>query len=140
MTKLKNFNFDKTKIVTKLKLWQNYKPQILTKLKNSNCDINWKLKLWQNSKNWNCDKSKKNWDKNPKPKLWQKSEIKLWQKSTYDKTLERLLVRITRHLNNQWKVIRAAFCNLAMFIFNMNSCHFHNHHHCGFKIRLRIQT
>ena len=36
VTKLKNSNCDKTQ---KLKLWTNSKTQIVTKLKNQNCDI-----------------------------------------------------------------------------------------------------
>ena len=68
--------------VIKKKLWQNsktqivkkknLKTQIVTKIKNSNCDKTQKLKLWQNSKtqiatkleNLNCDKTKKS-------ELWQ---------------------------------------------------------------------
>ena len=43
MTKLKNSSSDKTKTLklwqnSKLKLWQDSKPQIVTKLKNSNCN------------------------------------------------------------------------------------------------------
>ena len=73
MTKLKNSNFDKTRNcdqtqklnwwqnfkkngdktqklklwekIQKLKLWQNPEKQIVTKLKNSNCDQTKKLKL-----------------------------------------------------------------------------------------------
>ena len=63
MTKLKNSNVDKTKIGTKLKLWQNPKTWDVTKF------IVWKtkkkkLKLWQTQKyktvtkkNWNCDEA-----------------------------------------------------------------------------------
>ena len=38
--KLKNQN------ATKLKLWQNLRTQIMTKIKQSNCDKNQNLKLW----------------------------------------------------------------------------------------------
>ena len=37
-------------LVTKLKLWQNLKTQIVAKLKKSNCDKTQKLKLWSHSK------------------------------------------------------------------------------------------
>ena len=50
MTSLNNSNDDTTQIT---KLQKNPKTQIVTKLKNSNCDktqIVTKLKLWQNSK------------------------------------------------------------------------------------------
>ena len=53
LKKLENSNCDKTQTVTKLKklkFWQNSKPQIVTKLKNSNCDKTQKLKLWQKPK------------------------------------------------------------------------------------------
>ena len=63
MTKLQNSNFyktqklklwqnSKTQIVTKLKKFflQNSKTQILTKLKNSNSDKTKQIKLWKNSK------------------------------------------------------------------------------------------
>ena len=84
--KLKKSNCDKTE---ELKLWQNWKTQIVTKLKkyrnwqleNSNCDKNKNLKLCQNSKTQtviklktsNGDKTKKNSnsDKTQKLKLWQ---------------------------------------------------------------------
>ena len=66
----------------KLKLRWNSKPQMLMKLKNSNCDLTQKLKLWTNSKtqiltklwNSNCDKTQ-NWNgyKTQKLKLWQNS-------------------------------------------------------------------
>ena len=48
VTELKNFNCDKTQ---KIKFWQYSKTQIVTKLKNTNTDKTQKLKLWQNSKN-----------------------------------------------------------------------------------------
>ena len=58
MTKLKNSNYDKTKI---LKLWENSKTLIVTKLKTQ---ILTKLKIGQNKK----------------LKLWQnKKKLKLWQ-------------------------------------------------------------
>ena len=87
VTKLKNAKYDnsqnfklwqnyKTEMVTKLKNLNLDKTQIVTKLKNSNCDKTQKLKLWQNpkiqvltklknsncdtTKNSNCDNTKKN--------------------------------------------------------------------------------
>ena len=45
-------------------MWLYSNTQIVTKLKNSNCD------------------------KTPKPKLWQKSKLNLWQNLIYDKTLK----------------------------------------------------
>ena len=54
-------------------MWQNFKTQIVTKVKNWNFEENQKFILWQNSKtqivtklkNWNFEKTKK------KLKLWQ---------------------------------------------------------------------
>ena len=57
-----------------------------------------KFKLWQNFKKSNCDKSQK---------------LKLWQNSIYDESFKESLV--TWHLDNQWDVLWAAFCDLAMF-------------------------
>ena len=69
MTKLKL-------IVTKLKLWHS-KIQIVTKLKNSNCDPIQKLKLWQNWKTQTVTKLKNsNFDKTQELKLWQNSNNK----------------------------------------------------------------
>ena len=51
MRKLKNSSCDKNQNVTKLKLWQGSKTQIVTILKNSNCKKKKKLK------NSNCDKT-----------------------------------------------------------------------------------
>ena len=78
MTKLKKSNCDKTQ---KIKLWQNSKNQIVTKLKNQIVTTQ-KLKSWQNSKteivtklkNSNGDKTKKKnyCDKTKKLKLLQK--------------------------------------------------------------------
>ena len=60
-------------MVTKLKLWQNSKSQIVTKLKNSNCDntqiVREKIR-YSKCDNLNCDKT---WEL----KLCQK--LKLWQ-------------------------------------------------------------
>ena len=55
-------------------MWQNSKKQIVTKIKNSNCDKTQKLKLWTNSKTQIVTKLKKketNCDKTQKLKLWQ---------------------------------------------------------------------
>ena len=54
VTKLKNLNCDQTQ---KLKLLPNLKTQIVTKLKNSNWDQTPKLKLRSKS---NCEKRNKN--------------------------------------------------------------------------------
>ena len=74
VTKLKNWNWDQTQ---NLKMWQNSKSQIVTKLNSncdktqkSNCDKTQKVKLRQNLKtkivtklkNANCDKPKKNFN------------------------------------------------------------------------------
>ena len=82
-------NGDKTQT---LKLWQNWKTQIVTKLKNSDFDKTWiktKFKLW---KNLNCDKSQVV----KKLKLWHHSncerkkelKIKMWQNLNCDKIQE----------------------------------------------------
>ena len=86
---------DETQIVMKLKLWwkkNKKKAQIVMNLKNLNGDKTQKLKLWQNSKtqivtklkvkkklkNWKCDKiqmvtklENSNNDKTQKLKMWQ---------------------------------------------------------------------
>ena len=77
----KKANCDKTE---ELKLWQNSKTQmvtklktlIVTKLKNSNLDKTQKLKLLQNSKNSNKNLKiifKKSWENNQKIWLCQNS-------------------------------------------------------------------
>ena len=51
------------------------------------------------------------------------TKLNLWQNSNYDKTkfykesqfVTNILVRTTWHLDNRWDILRAAFCNLAMF-------------------------
>ena len=99
VTTLFNSNFDTTKKFklwqnSWLKLWQNSKTKAVTKIKSSYCDNTQRLKLWQNFK----------------IQLWQKSKtqiVKRLQKS--------LLVRITWHLDNRWDLLRAVFCDLAMF-------------------------
>ena len=74
----------------KLKVWENSKSAILTKLKNSNCDKAQKLRLWQNF-NLNSYKPQKLklW-KMQKQKLWQNSTLKLWLNSNIDKTKKKL--------------------------------------------------
>ena len=76
MTKLKNLNWDNTH---KFKLWQNWKTQIVTKLKNSYRDKTQKskrdktpkLKLWKNWKTQIETKLKNsNYDKTQKLKFW----------------------------------------------------------------------
>ena len=72
--KLKHSNYDETQ---KLKWWKNAKTQMVTKLKNSNCDKT---------------KKKSNFDKAQKLKLLLNSknqivtQLKLWKKSNCDKT------------------------------------------------------
>ena len=85
MTKLKNANFDKTKKnqavtklqkntncdkTTKFKLRRNWKSQVVTKLKNSNC-YNSKTQIITKLKNSNCDKTLKLkfWKKNSKAQI-----------------------------------------------------------------------
>ena len=135
MTKLKNSKCDKTQLVTKLKLRQNWncdKTQI-EKLKlwqNSNCDktqIGTKLKLWQN---WNCDKTQivrekiKNLNVT-KPTLWQNSRTQI-----VTKLKKGLLVKTFWHLDSRWDDLWAAFCDsrdvLYESICNISgSWHFH---------------
>ena len=75
---LKPSNWQETQ---KLKMWQNSKTQIVTKLKTSNCDKTQKIQFETKLKSTNCDKSQK-------LKLWQNKKLKLWQlkKSNCDKT------------------------------------------------------
>ena len=48
--------------------------------------------------------------------MWQKLKKNLNpDNSISDKTSKSLLVRTTWHLDNQWDVLWAVFCNLAMF-------------------------
>ena len=109
--KLKSSNGDETH---KLKWWLNSKTQIVMKLKNSNCEETKKPKFWQNS---NCDKTKKlKCDKIQIVTKLKKNQIvtKLeWQISIYEKKkkLKSLLVRTFWHLDNQWAVLWAAFCD-----------------------------
>ena len=98
---------DKTQIVTKLKLWHNSycdkklknskcdKTQMVTKLENSKDDKTQKIKLWQNSKTWIVTK------------------LEIWQILMYEgkKLKKDLLVRTYWHLDNQWDVLWAAFCD-----------------------------
>ena len=72
--------------MTKLKLWQNQNTQIVTKLKNSNCDQT------KNS-NWNKTSNIRN--------------LNWWRK----KTLKCSSVRTFWHIDNRWGVLRAAFCD-----------------------------
>ena len=94
-------------------LWQNSKTQIVTKLKkhilsqnsNLNYDKTQKLKFWLNSntqivtklKTSNCDITKKN------------SRYENYQQQ------QQKIARIVLHLQNWWDLLRAAFCDLAMF-------------------------
>ena len=91
-------------------MWQNSNLQIVTKLKNSNCDQTQNLKLWQNSK---TQIVKKNW----------KTQI-----FTQLKLLQNLKTQIVTKLTNTiyfsknnltppkpMRFLRAAFRDLAMF-------------------------
>ena len=111
----KKLNCDKTRT---LKLWQNLRTQILTKLKPSNFDKTQKIKLWTNSK--------------PKIvrtqnlKLWRRKKLKLkfWHHSSYYKTQNSNCDK-THKLNmisknnltppKPMRFFRAAFRDLAMF-------------------------
>ena len=107
---LQNSKSDKTKnsntsIPQKLKMWQNTKSQIVTKLENSKCDFTQKLKLWQNSKTLAMIKLKT-------------QTLKKLRKLNPEKTqflTKSLLVRTIWYLDNGWDIHGAAFCNLAMF-------------------------
>ena len=123
----KNSHCDKTE---KLKLWKSSKTQIGIKL-NSNCDKTQKLKLWHigthigtklktpNLTTQIVTKLKKKIKKKSKDKI----VIKPKQFGTKIKNLNpdnsnwqnSLLVRTTWHLDYQWNVLWAAFCDLAMF-------------------------
>ena len=74
----------------KIKLWHNSKTQIVSEIKNSNCDKTQQLKLWPNSKTQNVTKLKiSNCDKTQKLKLWQNSKTQIVTKlknSNYEKT------------------------------------------------------
>ena len=82
-------------------MWQNSTTQNVTKIKlwqNSNCDKTHIVPKLQNSKceNSNCDQTqfkKINYDKSQLKKNKQVLERKFW------------------HLDNQWDVLWAAFCN-----------------------------
>ena len=136
MWQLKNSICDTNR---KLKLWQDSKTQIVTKLKmwqNSSCDkaqIETKLKLWQNynyEKNYKCDKTKivtklinSNYDKTPKLKLWQNSKLKLWQNLKYDKSQvmkikKTLLGSFSKNILTPWQPMR---CSLGS-VFRFSQC------------------
>ena len=147
MIKLKKSNCDKekklimwqnskTKNVTKLikiKLWHKSKTQIVSKIKNSNCDKSQKLKLWQNwktqtmtkLKNSNRDQTQKlKWLQNPN--LWQNSKIQIATKlknSNCDDTEKKIVPIFLSHFLKTFfsknklvhlqprDVFRAAFCD-----------------------------
>ena len=86
----------------KLSFWPNSKTENMTKDKlklrqNKNSDK--KLSLWQNPKNPDSDKI----------------QLKSWKLNFWKNLKKSLLVRTPWHLNNQWDLVGAAFCNLAMF-------------------------
>ena len=78
-----------------MKFWWNSKVQMVTKLKNLNCDktqILTKLKMGRRKKlkNLPCNKTQivtklenSNYDKTQILKLWQNSKLKLWQNLIY---------------------------------------------------------
>ena len=76
-------------------MWQNSKPQIVTKHKN----LNFTTQIVTKPKISNCDKTQKH---------------KLWQNSIYEKKnklKKGLLVRTFWHPDNWWDVLWAAFCD-----------------------------
>ena len=68
MTKLKRSNFEEN-TKKKFKLWQNKKIQMVSKLKNTNCDKTNNNQIVTKLKKSNCDQTKK------KLKLWQPSVV-----------------------------------------------------------------
>ena len=101
-----NLKTQKSDEAQKLKLWWKSKTQIVTKLPISNCEEekNSRHWMWQNL---HCDKTKKtNCDKTKKLKLWQNLN---YEKE--EKIKKVLLVRTFWHLDNQWYVLCAAFCD-----------------------------
>ena len=80
--KIASLIFSLQKIVTRLKLWQNFKTSILTKLKNTNYGKTWQLKLWQNSKTPIVTKLKKSNFAKSQNKIFEKAQkLELWQNS-----------------------------------------------------------
>ena len=72
---------------------------------NSICIQSQNLKLWQNSKT----------------KIV--TTLKLWQISIYEgKKLKGILVGKTGHLDKQWHVLWAAFCDLTIFLGVIKMC------------------
>ena len=54
--------------------------------------------------------------------FWQKLQTQIWTKLNFNQKLKKnLFVRATRHLNRRQNVRWAAFCNLAMFLFNIET-------------------
>ena len=94
---------------------------MVMKLKNLNCDETNKTQIVMKLKNWKGDKTKKlKLSQTQKLKLWQNSKayivtkLELWQISIYDKknTLKGSFSKHIWHLENQWDVVWAAFCDL----------------------------
>ena len=103
ITKVENSYYDKTQ---KLWWWQHSKSQIVTKIKDSNCDktqIVIKLKS-------NCDKTKKKTQIGTK---LNNSKCDKTQNSNSDK--KSISDKNYFGKNNRWAVLGAAFCNLALF-------------------------
>ena len=106
--KLKLLQNTKTKIVTKLK-----KTRILTILKKFKWD-RIQLKVWQISKTQTVTKfNNSNCDKTQQLKLWQNSKTQILIKRTFfDKSL---LLRTTWHFDNRWDVFEQPFMILRCF-------------------------
>ena len=96
-------------------MWQKSKTKNVTKLKNSNCNKTQELKLWQNSKT--QLKKKKKTQIVTKFKTW---KHQFMTKLNFGHNFKGvLLVRTTWYLNNQRDVLRATFCDHAMFSFSV---------------------
>ena len=123
VTTRKKSKWDKTQVVTKLKLWQS-----------SNCDKTQfvtKLKLWQNS---NCETKIKNsnvttqtvtkpensyYDKTPNLKLWQNlksnlDKLEIWQISI-KKTKKTLNWSFSKNILTPWQPMRCSLGSVLRF-------------------------
>ena len=133
-SKLKNSSCDETQ---KLILWWNLKTQAMMKLKHLNCDktkknsngdktlkLKWwqkkkKSKLWHKSITQTMKKNQIVTKKNHENSICDNSQkLKLWWYLNYDKfqLMQRMffndiLIRTFWHLDNQWDVLWASFCN-----------------------------
>ena len=107
----------------KIHLWQNSKTQILTKLNIKNCDQTQKLKLWQI---WTAQ-------------MWLNSTNQIVTSQIVTNSVTNqflakcLLLKTTWHLANQWDVLVAAFCDLAMLAPVISKCTSYQNHKPSFK-------